>query len=174
MAMASAVAAALTVGFLLASDAGGATVPQFAGEYPTSVKILIDTTKSPLPVGMTSVRTWLFAPRCAAASCSTLLLRPSIIPGRSLVFAYELHRIAVNLYRATLDVPDGCVGPTKVFPFGSVIDHEVITLRPTRVRGLRIVAFSGTMAIAFVSSLAGKAHGCFVHAYQEAKVQSPA
>lgn len=172
---AGAVAAATLAACLSpAGHAGGATAPLLNGRYRTSVRILVDTNNPRLPTGYTAVRTWSFVPSCSAAGCSTTLYRPSIFPGRTTVFRYVLHLVSSSTYRGTLDVPDRCLEPTRALPWGSVVDRQVMTIRPTRTSAGKVVAFEGTMVTTTRPTKWAKAQGCTAAGYQKAAVRSPA
>jgi hypothetical protein len=124
-------------------------------------------------VGFTSVNTWRFIRHCSGATCTTTLLRPSIIPGRTTVFRYSLHVVSGTTYTGKLNVPDACLEPTRILPFGSVVDHGTVTIRPTRVSAGRVVAFVGTMLIRAVPTPQARAEGCTAGGYQQLSVTRP-
>jgi hypothetical protein len=168
------VAATLGACLIQVGKAGVATTPRLAGQYLTSVRVLADTSNPPLPVGFTSVRTWRFVQHCSAATCTTTLLRPSIIPGRTTVFRYSLHLVSGTTYKGKLNVPDACLEPTRTLPFGSVVDQETVTIHPTRTSAGKVVAFGGTMLIRVVPTPTARAEGCTAGGYQRFSLTSPA
>jgi hypothetical protein len=172
---AAVVAATFAACFIPMGMAGGVTAPRLVGSYPTSVRIVADTTANPaLPIGYTAVRTWRFVRHCSSSGCTTTLSRPSIVPGSSRVFRYSLRPITGGRYQGTLNVPDVCYGATKTLAPGSIVDHVVITIRPTRTSAAKVVAFGGTMVLRYVVPAWAKAEGCIVKGSQTSSINSPA
>lgn len=173
--MTGVVAATLAASLIPAGRAGDATAPRLQGIYRTSVRVLADTSNPPLRVGYTSVRSWLFVPNCSAAGCATTLFRPSIIPGRTTVFPYKLRVVpGTTTYRGRLNVADVCLEPTGPLPLGSVVDHETVTISPTRTSAGKAVAFEGTMLVNVLPSRRARAEGCTAGGYQRFSLKSPA
>lgn len=135
--------------------------------------MLVDTDNPPpVPAGYATVRAWRFVRHCSSTGCTTTLLRPSILPGSKQVFRYPLHATG-SAYIGRLNLPGVCYGPTKVLAPGSIVDHEVITIRPTRTKAGKVVAFSGAMVIKSAPSRWGRAEGCVASGYQKASIASP-
>ena len=155
------------------SKAGSAAAPRLAGSYPTSLEIMVDTYGS-LPRGFTGVRTWRFVRRCSSGACTTTLLRPSILPGNTHVYRYPLHLITGSTYRGQLDRQEICYGPTKVLRAGSLVEHQLITIWPTRTSAGKVVAFSGKLELMSRPSKWGRAQGCIATGFQTALITSPA
>jgi hypothetical protein len=173
--VAAVVAAGFAVCFIPVGEADGVTAPRMVGSYPTSVRIVTDTTANPaLPIGYTAVRAWRFVRHCTSSGCTTTLSRPSITPGNSRVFRYPLRAITRGRYEGTLNVPGVCYGPTKTLAPGSIVDHEVITIRPTRTSAGKVAAFAGTMVIRYAVPAWAKAEGCIVKGSQTSSITSPA
>jgi hypothetical protein len=168
------VAATLAAWLIQVGRAGGSTTPRLAGQYRTSVLVLADTTNPALPVGYTSVGTWRFVQNCSGATCTTRLLRPSIIPGRTTVLRYSLHVVSGTTYKGKIDIPDACFEPTKTLPLGSVVDQQTVTIRPKRTSGGRVVAFRGTMLTRVATTPKAKAEGCTAGGYARWRLTSPA
>lgn len=159
---------------LTAHSASADNLPAPLGSYATSVRIVADTTAVPaLPIGYSSLGTWTFVRHCSSSGCTTNLLRPSIIPGTSRVFLYALRPIT-NGYQGTLNIPDVCSEPTQTLPPGAIVDHEVLTIRPTRMSAGKVAAFNGTMVIKYVVAGWAKAEGCNVNGSQTSSINSPA
>jgi hypothetical protein len=166
-------------GLTLASGAQSAGTAPLVGNYQTSVRITAQTQNGNAPpVGFTAVGIWRFARHCSSGTCTETLFRPSIIPGRTTVFEYSLHPVAGGRYSGTVNTPVVCYSagppPIKVLPNGSVVDHEVITIQPTRTSAGKVVAYDGTWVLTGAPSQWGRADGCTVNEYQEASLSSPA
>lgn len=158
---------------LTAHSASADNLPAPLGSYATSVRIVADTTAVPaLPIDYSSLGTWTFVRHCSS-SCTTNLLRPSIIPGVSRVFLYSLRAITGG-YQGTLNIPDVCSEPIQTLPAGAIVDHEVLTIRPTRMSAGKVTAYTGTMVITYVVSAWAKADGCNVNGSQTSSINSPA
>jgi hypothetical protein len=162
-----------------ASPTGKSAAPRFVGSYTTAVKVLVvganARSATPSRTGSIAVRTWTFAQECPG--CAITLLRPSDAPSSTLVFRYTLHPIGANRYRGKLNIPDVCYSagwpPKKVLPDGSVVDHTVITIHPTRTSGGKVVAYAGMLTVTAKPSGWGRREGCIAHGYTQESVKSP-
>jgi hypothetical protein len=150
--------------------AGSAAAPRLDGRYRTVTKVVRVYHNTAVYPGETSRRTWTFIPRCTAGGCATTLLRPSLLPGSRKVYKYELRPIGDNSYRGRRSDPASCHvmkwnGRVSVLR-NSFIDYTTLTVRVTRTRDGRVIAYDGTFRFSSVPQAAARRHGCFVTGHQ--------
>jgi hypothetical protein len=157
-----------------AGKAGRAAAPRFESTYRTTVRVLVDTTNPPLPVGYTVVRMWRFIQPCSG--CAITLFRPSNLSNSTVVLRYTLHRVTGTRYTGKLATPGVCYSagspPLKVLPPGSIVGYSTLTIQPTRTSAGRVVAYVGTLTIRSAPSGWGRRDGCIASGYTQESVRS--
>ncbi len=147
---------------LFALGASAAKAPRLAGSFPTDLTVTYIKNLVGFSRGTHAVRTWTFAPRCAAGSCVTILDRPSILPGSTTLYIYTLKPVSATTYSGSIKpVVVPCLNQNgSVRVATGLTNYQTIVLNVTKAAGGKVTAFTGSQHTITVPTALGKAHAC--------------
>ena len=142
--------------------ASAAKAPRLSGTFRTELKITYEKNLAGLKVGSSGTTTWTFAPRCRSGSCTTILDRPSILPGSTTVYVYALKPVSATRYGGSIKpVVVPCLNQNgSVRVAAGLTNYQTIVLNVTKAAGGNVTAFTGSQHTIAVPTALGKAHGC--------------